>query len=206
MISTPHQITTPPPTSSNSSNKRRNIAALILTAIAIAGVLSVALVAPNALRIFMPISNKRRRGGKIRPWEIERALRRLIQGGFIERKSKGGDTVVSLTSLGHTRLKTINLQNARIKIPPRWDGRWRLVFFDIPHARGPQRDAIRKKLKELGFLQIQKSVYLHPYECYDIIKSMQNFYQIKPYFHYAIVEKIECGNKYLRHFNLKRSS
>ena len=196
IMSTTSKITPKPP----SNNKRRDIAAVILTVIAVAGVLSIALIAPNAMRMFVPMSKQK--GRKIYPWEIERALERLISGGLIERKIKKDGETISLTTLGQNRLRTINLQNARIRTPAKWDKKWRLVFFDIPHARGTQRDRIRKKLKELGFLQIQKSVYLHPYECYGIIQSLQDFYKIKSYCHYAVVEKIEGSKKYLRHFNL----
>ena len=162
----------------------------------------MALVAPNALRMFMPTSSKQRGRRKVYPWEIERALKRLIFRRLILRRVKKDGAAVSLSTLGKKRLKTINLYNARITTPAKWDKKWRLVFFDIPHVRGSQRDRIRRKLKELGFMQIQKSVYLHPYECYDIIKNMQNFYEIKSYFHYAVVEKIEGSKKYLRHFGL----
>ena len=182
-------------------NRRRNIGRAILIALSVAGILSVALIAPNALQILTPGSG--RRGRRMSMWEIERALDRLLNGGYVEKVQRRGNSFIQVTGEGKRKLIEIELQNARIKTPAKWDGRWRLVFFDIPHDERLTRDAMRRKLKELGFLQIQKSVYLHPYECYAIIQAMQDFYQIKPHFHYAVIEKIEHSKTYLKHFNLK---
>ena len=181
-------------------NRRNEIVRAILVALSIVGILSVALVAPNALQVLLPNSAKRRR--KINPWDIKRALRKLLDEGYVEKVQRRGNSFIQVTGEGKRKLIEIELQNARIKTPAKWDGRWRLVFFDIPHDERLTRDAMRRKLKELGFLQIQKSVYLHPYECYAIIQAMQDFYQIKPHFHYAVIEKIEHSKTYLKHFNL----
>ena len=177
-----------------------DIANAILKAVAIAGFLSIALVAPNALQLLVtPIDGRRRR---LSQWEIERALERLLNGEYLKRQGPHNNLSISLTPKGKDRLHRIELKNAVIKKPKQWDNRWRLVFFDIPQNKHKQRDVIRRKLRELGFLQIQKSVYLHPYECYEIIQAIQNFYRIKPHFHYAVIEKIEHSKTYLKHFNL----
>ncbi|KKU49291.1 MAG: Transcriptional regulator, PaaX family [Parcubacteria group bacterium GW2011_GWA2_46_9] len=183
-------------------NIRQDIGKVILTVLSVAGVLAIALVAPNALQVLIP--RKGRQGQRVSAWEIERALKRLLNGGYAEKQLHQGNTFVRITTKGNYKLNKLKLRDAHIKTPAKWDRKWRLVFFDIPHTKGSQRDIIRRKLKELGFLQVQKSVYLHPYECYDIIQNMQNFYQIKSYFHYAVVEKIEGGHKYLSHFKLKK--
>ena len=49
------------------------------------------------------------------------------------------------------------------------DGEWRIVIFDIPEKFKKAREALRMKLKELGFLELQKSVFIFPYECEDEI-------------------------------------
>jgi phenylacetic acid degradation operon negative regulatory protein len=42
----------------------------------------------------------------------------------------------------------------------KWDGRWRLVIFDISEKHRVVRDTLRKTLKLSGFLPIQKSVWI----------------------------------------------
>lgn len=183
-------------------NRRNEIVRAILVTLSVVGILSVALIAPNALQVLLPNSAKRRR--KINPWDIKRALDKLLDEGYVEKVQRRDNSFIKVTDDGKRKLIEIELQNARIKTPARWDGKWRLVFFDIPHSERLTRDAVRRKLKELGFLQIQKSVYLHPYECYAIIQTIQNFYRIKLHFHYAVIKKIEHSKTYLKHFNLNR--
>jgi len=43
-----------------------------------------------------------------------------------------------------------------------WDKKWRLVVFDIPEKNRLARDALRKKLKELGFAPLQRSTWISP--------------------------------------------
>ena len=186
------------------SNQRRDITGTILKVLAVTGFIAVALVAPNALRLFVPTGRGRR--GRPSPWEIERAFNRLLAGGYIKRKWSRGKEVVAITDRGHQRLHAATLRQQTIAVPKRWDGRWRLVFFDIPHVERVAREMLRRKLKELGFLPVQKSVYLHPYECYDVIKNLRNFYHIDRYLQYAVVERLEHEQHYRHHFKLTTPS
>lgn len=43
-----------------------------------------------------------------------------------------------------------------------WDGRWRLVLFDLPETRNKQRVKLRRVLKDLRFGYLQNSVWLSP--------------------------------------------
>ena len=49
----------------------------------------------------------------------------------------------------------------------KWDKKWRMVIFDIPEAKRPARDQIRRLLKDLGFLKLQISVWVHPLPCLE---------------------------------------
>jgi DNA-binding transcriptional regulator PaaX len=56
-----------------------------------------------------------------------------------------------------------------------------LVIFDIPEAYRKHRVAFRNKLKQLGFAQFQKSVWIHPYECENEISFLTEFLNISQY-------------------------
>ncbi|MDF3058914.1 MAG: putative transcriptional regulator, PaaX family [Rariglobus sp.] len=43
-----------------------------------------------------------------------------------------------------------------------WDGRWRLVIFDVPEEEGRKRVKLRRVLKRLRFGYLQNSVWLSP--------------------------------------------
>jgi len=70
------------------------------------------------------------------------------------------------------------LEFLRLKIrekKPRWDGKWRVIIFDVPEERRNQRDFLRRRLKWLGFKELQKSVWIFPY---DIKKEIEELLTI----------------------------
>ncbi len=44
-----------------------------------------------------------------------------------------------------------------------WDGKWRMVFFDIPEDKRQYRDYLRNTLKLIGFKKVQGSVWIYPH-------------------------------------------
>lgn len=87
---------------------------------------------------------------------------------FIEDKER----FVELTPKGKQHLKNISLDKLTINRPSGWDGKWRVVIFDVPEEKKLKRDILRRKLKQLGFYQIQKSVYVYPFECTNEISIL----------------------------------
>ena len=77
-----------------------------------------------------------------------------------------------------------------IKKTPTWDGLFRVIIFDIPENRKGIREIFRKKLKELEFQQLQKSVFVSPYECRNEIDFLKNVYEIVPYVSYILATDI----------------
>ena len=49
-------------------------------------------------------------------------------------------------------------------------------MFDIPQEKRISREALRGKLKELGFLMFQKSVWIYPFECRAEMQLLQDFF------------------------------
>lgn len=72
-----------------------------------------------------------------------------------------------------------------------WDGKWRLVVFDIPERIKKARDALRGKLRELGFYELQKSVWVFPYGCKNEIDFIIEFFNLKKYVRFCILESID---------------
>lgn len=85
----------------------------------------------------------------------------------------------------------------------RWNGRWRVVIFDVPERRRQTRDRLRDIMKEVGFVRLQDSVWVFPYDCEDFITLLKAELKIGVAILYMVVEQIE-NDKYLReHFGLK---
>lgn len=101
------------------------------------------------------------------------ALRRQ---GYVEFNYKGNQLYISLTKKGKEKAGWMQIDALKIKQPKKWDKKWRIVIFDIAQLKKIYRDAFRGKLKELGFLPLQKSVWIHPFDCKDEIELLKSFF------------------------------
>lgn len=119
--------------------------------------------------------------------EIERSRLYRIVGEFYNdrlidyKEEKDGFVKIVLTKEGQKKALKFKLDEMEIKIPPKWDGEWRIVIFDIPEKFKKAREALRLKLKDLGFLELQKSVFVFPYECEDEINFIMEVFLIRSF-------------------------
>ena len=70
------------------------------------------------------------------------------------------DRVYRLTRQG--RLHALGGRDPQVRWARKWDGRWRLVLFDVPRARNTYRDKLRRYLRDKGFGCLQGSVWITP--------------------------------------------
>src|ERR1035437_5363263 len=108
----------------------------------------------------------------------------------------------SLTPKGEARLRNIVIDDIKIKNPKKWDGKWRLVIYDLPIRFKKARNAFRWKLKDLGFFQFQKSVWIYPYPCEEEILFVADFFGVRKHIEILEVNKILDDSKLKAHFNL----
>ncbi len=84
----------------------------------------------------------------------------LIRRGYIYLVDKNNEKFVKLTKKG--QLRTL-LEKSKISKSEKWDGKWRVIIFDIPEESSALRDRFRKLLKTYGFVKLQDSVFIYPY-------------------------------------------
>ncbi len=60
-----------------------------------------------------------------------------------------------------------------------WDKKWRIVVFDIEEKERKTRNFLRRQLKLMGFGQLQKSVWLSPYDFLPELKRLISSYQLQ---------------------------
>jgi DNA-binding transcriptional regulator PaaX len=94
---------------------------------------------------------------------FQRALKRLERKHLVGTRMKDGREEWHLTGSGEELARRLRLRFTFTGQKKRWDGKWRLVLFDIPERIRGRRDFLRKELEDLGFHQLQKSVCLTPY-------------------------------------------
>lgn len=137
-------------------------------------------------------------------WEIKRMFSRLEKQKYIEIEYlSDGKVRVKITKNGLHKALTYELESMQIKKPKRWDGKWRVVTFDIPNKYKRVRDIFRMRLRQLGLYQFQESVYVSPYACFDEIEFLREIYGVAVTVRYLLVEKIEDDSFLQSYFNLQ---
>lgn len=174
--------------------KRHQIQKIILETIKVAGVLSVGIVAPNVVGAMAKLSlipHPRQRE------LIRRSVDRMYAQGLL--RHDGGK--LKLTAKGVSQLRSLELRTFSRK-PFRWDKKWRVLIFDIPEERRVLRNQVRRTLFANGFLRVQRSVWIYPYDCEDWVGLWKADLKLGKELLYLIVDTIEGDSVLKRSFDL----
>jgi len=132
------------------------------------------------------------------------SFQNLRRQGLIKIEKKNHQIYISLTDKGKAKAGWMQIDALKIKRPKRWDRKWRIVIFDIAQLKKIYREALRGKLKELGFIPLQKSVWIYPFDCRDEINLLKNFFGLSDKeLRLIIAQEIGDNKPFLKHFNLK---
>lgn len=148
----------------------------ILTCVLTAGTIAVAASSPyfiaNVLRAFLREGRKE----KYKKKEIFNAFYRLRKQGCFHVEEENNQIYISLTDEGRKKAGWFQINHLKIKTPKRWDKNWWIIIFDISHTHRAKREAFRGLIKRLGLRQLQKSVWIYPYDCCDEIELLKDFF------------------------------
>jgi phenylacetic acid degradation operon negative regulatory protein len=93
---------------------------------------------------------------------LQRRLLALERRRLVEARTGSPDErLYRLTAEGH--LHALGGRDPQIQWSREWNGRWRLVVFDIPVARDSHRRRLRRYLRTRGFGCLQNSVWITPH-------------------------------------------
>src|SRR3989344_1654315 len=178
---------------------------MILKVLAAGGFVVLAITMPKVAVHFGKIILRHQQQGRKRydNKKITELLQRLRRKGVIILKEKGdGNFVIELTQKGRKKVEEINIEEMEIMKQKIWDKKWRIVIFDIPETRKLARNALRSKMKELKFYQLQKSVFVCPYPCEKEILFLCEFFEVFKFVDIIIAEKIHNDAVLRRVFKL----
>lgn len=117
------------------------------------------------------------------------AVREFYNERIIDYKEDNdGNVKIVLTKEGQKKALQFKFEEMEIKKPEKWDKKWRIVIFDIPEKKKKAREALRGKLKNLGFQELQKSVFIYPFECEEEIDFIVEVFQVRPYVRFIRAE------------------
>src|SRR3989338_5719536 len=102
-------------------------------------------------------------GGKVVDKKFRKVTERLRRRNLIFGERQGKRITFELTDEGRVEADKIKLKLEMAK-RKRWDGKWRIIIFDVPEKMRGKRDLLRKELIAFGFMQLQKSVWAYPYK------------------------------------------
>lgn len=106
------------------------------------------------------------------PASVYLAADRLERRGLVEKLATRDGIVVKITDKG--KIQTLKYDLLKLTPPKaKWDGQWRLVFFDIAEIDRKKRDQLRIYLRNLGMEQMQESVFVSPYDVFDQVSYLR---------------------------------
>lgn len=142
--------------------------------------------------------------GKYETAQLSQALYYLKKRKIIKIvEMSNGETRIELTERGRKRKIQYDIENLKMSGTVPWDGKWRMLMFDIPEQKKAAREALREKLKDLGFIQFQRSVWIYPYSCQDEIDFITEYFSIAQYVN-LITVKMEVDKPLRLKFKLKK--
>jgi len=105
-------------------------------------------------------------------------FRYLLKRGLVEWQREGHDIHVTLTKEGRKYAGKYQIDDLSLERPSKWDGKWRVVIFDIPSTSKTSnliRNVFRAKIKSFGFCLLQKSIWIFPFPCKEEINFLREF-------------------------------
>lgn len=181
---------------SSRRTRRNELKKIILDAVKLAGLVSVFVVAPNVVGAMAKLGIIRSPRQKD---IVTRSCERLVKSGLLVWEGRK----LRLTNQGESVLRTLEARERVMQKPRHWDRKWRVLIFDIPEYRKGMRDKIRNTLQSIGFVHLQHSVWIYPYDCEDLITLLKADFHIGRDMLYMIVDSLEGDAPIKKHFWLQ---
>jgi hypothetical protein len=134
-------------------------------------------------------------------WNAKGSLKR---SGYIEEIfEKDEKPRIKVTKKGEEYFKKILFEDIQLPEPKTWGGKWTFVVFDIPVGYGKAREALRWRLKALGFYQYQKSVWAYPHPCEKEILFVADYFGVGRFVEIFSVDHVSDDKDLKKHFKIK---
>jgi DNA-binding transcriptional regulator PaaX len=130
-------------------------------------------------------------------------VRHLHKHGLAKTSAKKGKRFIQLTEKGHLK---ILMSKAVESKKMEWDGRWRILSFDIPETSRSERDVLRRWLKSNNFIKLQNSVYIGPYQIKKEAVQYLKGSGLIDYIRIFRVDLMDDEEELLTKFKLKRAT
>ena len=164
---------------------------------------SLPIVAREVLKLYEDSRREkdRKEWEKFNLWRLRQVIKRMQSSKLVEMKEENGMSVIRITENGKRKLLKYDIE--KMKLDERhWDGKWRLIVYDVAHAKKSQSELFRKAIRKLNLLKLQKSVYLTPFKCEDEIEYLRQVFGIGRETLILKVGQLENELAYKRYFGI----
>lgn len=175
----------------------------IIRFMAFSGVVAAGLALPNVLIAFnKPLGTLL---GKLDERDRERELRRVIsnmksQGYLVDGSYEHG---LQLTDKARTRLQKVLFNELTVVATEQWDHFWRIILYDIPESKKYARNALNSHLRAIGCFQLQRSVWITPFPCRDVVVAITANYDVDTYVTYFEAKNLDNERTMISYFKKK---
>lgn len=126
------------------------------------------------------------------PPTIRHRLAQELRRQELITETKESDMItLQLSVRGIHRLQRLEISALKIATPQAWDHLWRMVMFDIPARRQESRYILTSELRRLGFVMVQKSMWLHPYPCYEVVQQVVDYANLQQFVSIAEISHLD---------------
>jgi CRISPR-associated endonuclease Cas2 len=130
---------------------------------------------------------------------FNKALYDLRQRGAVEIVEKRGQKFVQITKKGELE---VLMQKSLLSHPKQWDGKWRMILFDIPESSRHLRNQLRRLLKQYGYKKLQASVFISPHPLNRAAVSFLEESGLMDYIRIVRVQEMDNDKDIRKLFNL----
>lgn len=173
----------------------------VLAIVGTVGFVALATVAGNAIQLlkYTPLM----KGSKIKTYIINKNVKRLLERDLIRIREDRSHKYLEITESGKKLLLKYELEGLVMKKPTKWDGKYRIIIFDISEMKRKVRDKLRSTIRGFGFICLQGSVWVYPYHCEEIIELLKKYLSLNTEVIYMTVESIENDAWLKKEFKIK---
>lgn len=169
---------------------RGEIAKGILLGLAAGGFLAVSLALPNFPQVFRFFDNNAKER-----YKTKRAISSLKNKRLVKTYLKDEQEFMEITENGKKKVLFYKLDEIKIKRNKKWDGFWRVAAFDIPERHRKARMALSRKMKEMGLLSLQKSLFISPFDFLDELDFIGEIFNVRKYIVYFTIKNFSDKNQ-----------
>lgn len=117
----------------------------------------------------------------------KQAIERLVEQGLVRERSNR----LSITPSGKGVVGVLAASTRALLGKTHWDGKWRIVTFDVPEKYAPLRRKVRAVLKRAGFVKLQQSLWVYPHECRELAQLIQEESRLSRHVLYGTLDRID---------------